>query len=225
MERSPQEETAGNTLAVSCSKEKNMQIEKTLQVTKRYACGKGESGRIRTQGWVPGVYYTAAGENIPVQAPVLPLEKMYEAVGQTTVFNLEIDDNGTKTIHPVLIWSIQNHPYKKRMLHVDYYGVDLDKEIKVEVPIDFVGTAKGVKLGGVLEKYHEVVRLRSKPLDMPKKLVVDVSDLDINMTINVSDLKLPENVSAVYDQNFAVVSVVVPAKEDGTAAEGEANPS
>ena len=202
-----------------------MSIEKTLQVSKRTESGKGPSGRLRAAGFVPGIYYTAQGENIPVQAPVLPLEKMVQAVGHTTVFNLEIDDNGTKTVHPVLIWNIQCHPYKKRYLHVDYYGVDLEKEVKVDVPLEFVGTSKGVKLGGVLETYRETVRLSSKPLDMPSKIVVDVTDLDINDSINIEDLKLPENVSAVFDQSFAIVSVLLPSSDEAAPAEGAAEPA
>ena len=156
-----------------------------------------------------------------VQAPSLPLEKIYESVGRTSVFNLEIDDQGQKTTYPVLIWQVQNHPYKKRFLHVDYYGVDLDKEVKVDVPVEFVGTAKGVKLGGVLEIYRESVRLSSKPLDMPNKLLVDISEMDINSTINVTDLKLPPNVKAVFEQSYAVVSVLLPSKEDEAGAEGQ----
>ncbi|MBO4314056.1 MAG: 50S ribosomal protein L25, partial [Desulfovibrio sp.] len=112
------------------------------------------------------------------------------------------------------------HPYKKRFLHVDYYGVDLEKPIKVEVPVEFTGTAKGVKLGGTLEMYREVVRLCAKPLDMPKKVVVDVTDMDINSSIMVADLKLPENVSAVFDQNFALVSVLLES-DDSDSTEGE----
>ena len=203
-----------------------MNIEKTLQVQKRDGHGKGASGRLRSRDMVPGVFYTASGENISVQAPTLPLEKLYEEVGRTTVFNLEIDDNGNKTTHPVLIWQMQRHPYKKRFMHIDFYGVDLQKEIKVDVPIEFVGVARGVKMGGVLETYRETVRLSSKPLEMPQKINVDISEMDINTTIDVENLQLPPNVKAVYDQNFAIVSVVLPTKDDGqdAADAGEAAP-
>ncbi|MBD5552979.1 MAG: 50S ribosomal protein L25, partial [Desulfovibrio sp.] len=85
--------------------------------------------------------------------------------------------------------------------------------IKVEVPIEFVGTAKGVKLGGVLETYRENVRLGAKPLAMPKKITVDVSNMNIGDVINVSELELPANVRAVYDQNYAVVGVMAKSKE------------
>ena len=200
-----------------------MSIEKTLNVQKRDAHGKGPAGRLRSKDLVPGICYTAKGENIMVQAPTLPLEKLYESVGHTTVFNLEIDNNGTKEVHPVLIWQVQRHPYKNCFLHIDYYGVDLDKEVKVDVPLEFVGVAKGTKLGGVMETYRENVRLSSKPMDMPQKVVVDVTDMNIGDTISVADLKLPENVSAVHDRNFAIVSVLAKSKDDaGEEGEGEA---
>lgn len=191
-----------------------MEIDKTLSVAKKDEHGKGPSGRLRAKGLVPGVFYGPSGENVMVQAPELPLEKIYEAVGHTTVFNLEIDDGEKKVIHPVLIWQAQRHPYKKRFLHIDYYGVDLHKEVKVEVPVEFTGVARGVKLGGVLETYRENVRLASKPLEMPKKITVDVSGMEIGDTVNVADLKLPENVHAVYDHNYAIVSVLAKSKED-----------
>ena len=98
----------------------------------------------------------------------------------------------------------------------------LTKEVKVDVPLEFVGTAKGVKLGGIQETYRESVRLESKPLDMPKKIVIDVSDMNIGDSINVADLQLPPNVSAVYDQNFAVVSILAKDKDEEAAdVEGE----
>lgn len=191
---------------------------KTLSVQKREGRGKGASGRLRAQSLVPGVYYAANGDNILVQTPSLPLEKMYEAAGLTTVFNLEIESADGKTTHPVLIWQVQRHPYKKQFLHIDYYGVDLNKEVKVDVPVEFVGTPKGVKLGGVLETYRENVHLGAKPLDMPQKITVDVSGMNIGDMLNISDLQLPPNVRAVYDHNYAVVGVLAKSQE---AEEGE----
>lgn len=196
-----------------------MEINKTLKVQKREGKGKGASGRLRRESLVPGIFYTSSGENVMVQAPALPLEKMYEDVGHTTVFNLEIESADGKTTHPVLIWQAQRHPYKNQFLHIDYYGVDLDKEIKVEVPIEFTGTARGVKLGGVLETYREEVRLGAKPLDMPKKITIDVTGMNIGDVINIEDVKLPENVRAVYDHNYAVAGVMARTQE---AAEEEA---
>ena len=121
-----------------------MAIEKTLCAQKREGAGKGVAHRLRAQSLVPGVFYNRKGENINVQVPSLPLEQLYFEIGNTTVFNLEIDDNGKKTTYPCFFWDVQKHPYKKRFTHIDYYGVDLDQEITVDVPVEFTGTAKGM---------------------------------------------------------------------------------
>ena len=181
---------------------------KTLSAQKRESLGKGPNRRLRCNDMVPGVYYTTDGANIPVQAPALPLDKIYSQVGRTNVFFLEIEDNGKKTTHPVFVWDAQRHPVKNVFTHVDFYGVYLDKDIKVEVPLEFVGTAKGVKLGGTLEAYRGHVTLLAKPQHMPRKIAVDISALELWQSIRVSGLVLPEGVRVVARSDFAVVAVV-----------------
>ena len=128
---------------------------------------------------MPGVYYTADGQNIPVQMPELPLVKMYEQVGRTNVFQIEVEDeNGAKTLHPVFVWDAQYSPVKSTFTHVDFLGVDLDKEIKVKVQVEYAGTPKGVKVGGKMETYRDEVVLAAKPTDMPRKLVLDVTGME-----------------------------------------------
>lgn len=189
---------------------------KTLSVQKRTTSGKGSNRRLRAENIVPGVYYAAEGVNVPVQMPALPLSKVYEQVGRTNVFNLEIDDNGTKTLHPVFVWDAQYHPVKSIFTHVDFFGVDLDKNIKVEVPVEFVGTSKGVKLGGMLETYRERITLQAKPQFMPRKVTVDVSNLDINQSVRITQVVLPEGVEAVYKTDFTVVAVLTNDKSEET---------
>ncbi len=192
-----------------------MSIEKVLNVQKREGLKKGYNRRLRTKNMIPGVFYTAKGDNVAVEMPALPLDKMYSEMGKTTVFTLEIDDNGTKTTHPVMIWEAKRHPYKNEFVHIDFYGVDLEKAVKVQVGIEFTGTSKGVKMGGKLETYRERVFLVGKPQDLPKKIVIDVTDMGLNSSIRVADLELPEGVKASYDQNFAIVSVISKVKEEG----------
>ncbi len=195
-----------------------MSIEKILNAQKRDGLGKGYNRRLRVQNMVPGVFYSAKGENVAVQLPALPLEKMYAEMGRTTVFTLEIEENGTTSTHPVMIWEAKRHPYKNEFVHIDFYGVDLEKPVKVLVNIEFIGVSKGVKLGGKLETYRERVYVIGKPQDLPKKIVIDVTDMGLNASLRVADLDLPEGVTASYDQNFAIVSVISKVKEE---AEGE----
>jgi len=192
---------------------------KTLSVQKREAFGKGNNRRLRAKDIIPGVFYAADGSNTAVQADLKGLEKMFGEVGRTTVFNLDI--SGEK--HPALFWAIDRDPCKGTFTHIDFYGVDLDRPIKVVVPLVFEGTAKGTKIGGVMETFREKVTLLAKPLDMPASVAVDVSGLDLNTSIQVADLKLPESVKAVYDLNYTIVSVMLPSADDSDAAEGAAS--
>lgn len=195
-----------------------MSERKTLSVQKRAESGKGPNRRLRGENIVPGVFYSAAGDNIPVQADAKALGKVYSEVGRTTVFDLAVSDGGKETVYPVLFWQIQRDPCKNTVTHVDFYGVDLDKPVKVTVPLVFTGVARGTKVGGTLETYREEVVLMAKPLDMPARITVDISDLDIGKTVQVADLALPEGVKASYDVNYAVVAVVS-ASADGAAGE------
>ena len=179
----------------------------TLTVQKRSSTGKGANRRLRAQGIIPAVFYTPSGENVPVQVAEAPLKKLFEAMGRTTVFNVEIDDAGKKSVHPALIWDIEYYPTKNRFQHVDFFGVDLKKEIKIRVPLVFSGTAKGTKLGGVIETFFEFVDVIGKPLDLPSKLTVDLTPLGLGEILRVADLAMPEGVRPATDGSQAIVLV------------------
>ncbi len=181
---------------------------KTLSVQKRDVTGKGFNRRLRTESIVPGVYYTPEGKNIMVQVATNPLNKIYGQVGRTNVFNLEIENDGKKETYPVFIWDAQYHPVKNSFTHIDFYGVDLNKDIKINVRLNFVGTSKGVKAGGKLEIYREEVTLLAKPEKMPRIVDVDISDYDINTGLRASSLMLPEGVSVVYKNDYSIFNVI-----------------
>ena len=187
---------------------------KTLSVKKRTGFGKGANRRLRAEALVPGVYYTADGQNIPVQMPELPLVKMYEQVGRTNVFQLELEDeNGAKTLHPVFVWDAQYSPVKSTFTHVDFLGVDLDKEVQIKVQVEYAGTPKGCKVGGSMETYRDEVVLAAKPADMPRKLVLDISGMEISQTLRVSNMPLPEGVRPVFKSDYTMVSVFMEGAE------------
>ncbi len=195
----------------------------TLTVQKRVSTGKGSNRRLRAAGIIPAVLYTAGGENVPVQVAEAPLLKIFTTLGRTSVFNVEVEDGSSKSAHPVLLWDIDFYPTKNRFMHVDFFGVDLEKELKVRVPLEFVGTANGTKIGGVLENFFEHLDVLCKPLSLPSKIVVDVTELELGQSLRVEDLKLPEGVSAAVAGNPTVVSVTSPeAEEAEEGAEAQA---
>lgn len=194
-----------------------MSQELKLAASVRTKIGKNANRKLRASGLIPGIFYSATGENKSVQISESALNKLYRETGRTTVFDLEIDDNGKKTSYPCLIWDVEYYPTKNRFQHIDFYGVDLNKELKVRIPLEFVGTAKGTKLGGKLEVYRENIFILSKPSTLPKKIVVDISDLDIGQGLRVLDLTMPEGVRPHYDVNFAILNVHLPGagKDEG----------
>ena len=180
----------------------------TFKVQARTDGGKGANRRLREGGVVPGVFYSTSGENIPVQVENTALQKLAETVGRTVIFNLEVEGCEKPISHESIIWSYQHHPYKKIPQHFDLLGVDPNKEIKLDVPLEYVGVAKGTKVGGRLEVYHKIMTIITKPADLPAKISIDVSDLDIGQDLRSGDIKLPEGVKRYSKANYAVVGVV-----------------
>jgi large subunit ribosomal protein L25 len=187
-----------------------MSTSLALAACVREKTGKNANRKLRAQGITPAVFYSAGGPSLPLQVNEAALRKLYENAGRSTVFALEIDDRGQKNHYSCLLWDTKFYPTKNRFQHVDFYGVDLDREIKVRVPLEFIGVAKGTKLGGKLETYREQIAILSRPATLPKKIVVDVSGLDVGQSLRVADLALPAGVRASYDINYVVITVTLP---------------
>ncbi len=185
-----------------------------LSAQARVKVGKNANRQLREQGIIPAIYYNTKGESRPIQVQEAALMKLYAVAGRTSLFDLEIEEDGKKTTFPCLIWDVEYYPTKYRFQHVDFYCVDLEKDLKIRVSLEFIGTSKGVKAGGKLETYRDQIEVLSKPGTLPKKIVVDISNLDINQGFRVADLAMPEGVRASYDDNFAIVNVNAPGSGD-----------
>jgi len=194
-----------------------------LSAEPREAKGSGAVRKLRAKDIVPGVFYTKE-ENIPVQVLAMPLWKTYSKAGMSQVFQLEIDKDGKKSKTPTMIKDIQFYPTKNKIMHVDFVGIDMNKKLKVEVPVDIQGEAKGIKDGGMLEVYRDFVEVECLPTDIPEQIVIDVTDLGVNESLHVQNVQLPEGVEAVnFDENYAILGVSVPSAmtAEEEADEGE----
>lgn len=185
-----------------------------LNVQERTELGKGPNRRLRAAGMVPGIYYDTKGANIPVKVAIVPLQKAYEALGSAQVFDLVLEKDGKTETMPALLWRVRNEPVKGFPEHVDFFGVDLDQEIKVAVHFELIGSSKGVKLGGVLELYRDSVEVICKPMAIPSSIEIDITDMDIMDSVHIEDIQFPEGVTPVFDENYAVVAVNAAREED-----------
>jgi len=179
----------------------------SLQLTPREERGKGPCARLRSNGLVPGVFYNSKGENISFSVENMALGKVFEKVRYSKMLELHIEVDGQVQKRNALFKKLVSHPVKRRYDHVDFIGIDLDKDVQVTVPVETVGRAKGVVLGGKLEILTERVMVRCLPTVIPDSIVVDITELNIGDRVFVDQLVLPEGVKAVFDRNYAVLAI------------------
>jgi large subunit ribosomal protein L25 len=172
------------------------QTRPKLTVSQREVFGSRATRRLRREGLVPGVVYGHGGEARPFQIPARELRTIL-GTGQN-LFDLELD--GSKAV-PVVIKEQQHHPVRGDVLHLDCLEVRLDEEIQAEVPIELEGAdqAPGVREGGVLEHVTREVTVEALPTEIPERLVADVSEMEINDTLQLSSVPVPDGVKLVAE--------------------------
>lgn len=192
-----------------------------IEVQTRQETGKGIARKLRKQAKVPGVLYGLGKE--PVALSVVPddLRKALKTShGLNTVLTLNFDQGSFKRMAMLKDW--QKEVLSAKLMHVDFVEVSLDRPVRVKVPIQIQGKAKGLIEGGILEFSRHEVTLECLPEKMPTHVDLDVTELGVGHSFHISDLKLPEGVKAVAAQNFTIVGVVGVAEEKVTAKPAEA---
>lgn len=178
--------------------------EITLNAVIRKNLGK-RAKSLRREGKVPGIYYGHGQSNIPVELGELSLQPLYRTTA-THVINLKLDDGST---HQCILRDVQFDPVTEKPLHFDLFGLNEHEELVLEVPVTIHGSAKGVKDGGILQHILHRVRVSCLPKYIPDHIEVNVETLEINKSIHVSDLAIP-NVKILENEHSAVVAVVPP---------------
>ena len=177
--------------------------------------GKGTSfvRRLRSENKVPAVLYHSG-----IEGTSLSVEKneLYKAL-KTGQFIFEI--NVADKDQFVLVKEVQYHPVTDEIIHVDFQQVKEDQKISLEVPLRTEGEAEGVKLGGILVQLLNVVTINCKPSNVPEALTIDVTELEMNSTLLVKDIELPDDVEMVTADDIAAVSVQEPKKEEEVVEE------
>lgn len=168
----------------------------TLKAAPRSDFGSRTSRRLRREGLVPGVVYSGGAESRAFQVAE---REVRNVLGEgAALFDLEIE--GGKAV-PVVVKEQQLHPVRGSLQHIDLQEVRLDEAIQAEVTIELEGTdsAPGVKGGGVLEHVTREVTVEALPTEIPDRIVADVSAMEINDTLQLSALVVPEGVTLVAD--------------------------
>jgi large subunit ribosomal protein L25 len=190
-------------------------IQQDMAASLRQDFGKGATRQLRKSGYVPAILYGGKREPVSLALETKTLTRdLLKFHGHNVVLSLDIEGDKSKKKHYVLIKDIQTDPITDAVLHVDFLEIELEKEIVMEVPILYTGTAKGVDLGGILNIMAHTVKIKGLPLDILDEITVDVTPLEVTSAgITCGDLLIPDNVTLEEELDRVCVSVVAPKAE------------
>jgi large subunit ribosomal protein L25 len=190
-----------------------------LEAKKRSIRGK-KNQTLRTTGLVPAVVYGRGVKSEPLEVDSKAMERAYHHAGGSKIVSLKVDEGKARN---VLIHDVQRGSARGELLHVDFYVVRMDEELKAEVPLHYVGESTAVyQLEGTLVKNLDVVEVECLPGDLPDSIEVDISVLDdFEKTITLAELKVATGVKIVAEDLTTLVAKVDPPRSDEEMAELE----
>ncbi len=179
---------------------------------------KNHARRVRREGLIPAVLYGAGQPSVAVTVdPKIITRILHSDSGHNSIFDLTIEGGVTGK---AMIVDWQNEPIKGHLLHIDLKRIAMDKKMQVSVPVQLVGIAAGVKNSGgiLLHALHEV-EIECLPGDIPSHIDVDVSNLEMNQSLHVSDLPHSDKIEYLVEEDAVVASVTYVKAEAEPAAE------
>ncbi len=204
-----------------------MELE-TIKVRTRVRTGKGGARQVRREGDVPSTLYGGEGGPVDLRIELRQISNLVHGEwGEHAIVHMEVEDK-PEASHSAILRDVQHHPVRGTITHADFLRIDLDTPIDTVVPVIPIGRAAGVIEGGILDHQLREIHVRCLPLDVPKAIEVDVTELELGQNLHVSDIVPPENVEFLTPARYAVVAVLqsrlTRTAEDtaaGAALEGE----
>lgn len=191
----------------------------SLTANTRTATGKGAARQARFKKQVPAVIYGHGRESQSLTVDALSLEQaLTDVEPASTVIQLTVDGKTVKT----LIREIQRHPVRPDIIHVDFYEIHADEQVKLKVPVHLVGSPDGVRNGGgVLDQVTREVEIDVLPENIPDRVELDVTALKIGDSLHVTDLSIP-NAHILTHGDLTIATVVPPRAEEVAVPAAEA---
>lgn len=186
----------------------------TLNAKLRQGRGKGKARTLRASGRIPAELYGAGIGNLSLSVDGHDFELMLrDPQSSRGLINLTVED-AEEIKKTVMIKEIQRDPVIHNLIHVDFHEVRMDKKIMATVPVVTTGICKGEEEGGLLQIIRRDLEIECLPMDIPEKIEIDITNLDIGESIHIEDIALSGNIEIPHDSNFTIVTVVSPRKEE-----------
>jgi len=183
-------------------------VSRKIIAEKREHRPKGLIKTLRKEGKLPAILY---GKDIPVMLSVSlkEVQNLLLSTSEHAVFTLQYEGSE----HEVLVKDYQIHPISRKYMHIDFQEIRPDTKIRTPIAIHLVGSAHGTRQGGILEHHLHELEIECLPRDIPERIEIDVSSLDVGEVIHINDLSLSDSIRVLSDGEQVVVLVSAPKKE------------
>ena len=199
-----------------------------LKATKRSTDTSGQINKLRMEGFIPAILYGGKKDNVNISLKKLHIEDIVKTeTFMSKVVALDIDGTSEKVIPREIAYD----PVSDEPIHIDFLRIAKGSKLILEIPVKFINSDKspGLKKGGVLNIVRRKVELKCPAENIPVEIIVDLNNIEINSSLKISSVKLPESVTpTITDRDFVIATIVAPTilvepeKVEETAAEGEA---
>ncbi|EMF0127486.1 50S ribosomal protein L25/general stress protein Ctc [Enterococcus hirae] len=187
----------------------------SLEVSKREVRPRSLRNKLRHEGKVPAIVYGYNVESTPIAIDGQIFSKLLRENGANTVITMTIDEKKVNT----LVHKVQTNTFTNHFEHVEFLSVNMSEETEVETEIVLVGEAAGVKAGGVLAQNLYTVIVSATPSNLPERIEVDVTNLNLGDAITVADLPENNDYKVVSDGEEQIAAVAAPTEEAETTDE------
>ena len=181
-----------------------------LKATKRESQSTGQVNKLRSDGFIPAILYGGKKDNLKISLKKLHLQNLIRTeTFMSKVFDLDIDGNPEKALPR----DISYDPISDEPIHIDFMRITKGSKLTLEIPVKFINSDKspGLKKGGVLNIVRRKVEMKCPAENIPDEIVVDLDNTEINTSLKISSVKLPENVlPTITDRDFVIATVVAP---------------
>lgn len=203
------------------NKEENLLELLKIKAKLRETTGNSPARALRRMGEVPAVIYGPGKDTVLLSVSNKDLEDILKKGNiKQALLNIEIQ-NGSSHARTAMIKELQTHPLSRKLLHVDFYEISMDRKIKVKIPVVTKGIAKGIDSGGMLQVIKREIEVLCLPVGIPESIEIDITKLDIGDSVHVKDLVLPQEVEFPDDVNYTVVTVLATKSEEKAVEEDD----
>jgi large subunit ribosomal protein L25 len=198
---------------------------KLLNAELRTETGKNSCNRLRVEGYIPAVVYSH-GKSDVIKIKEKEFSILFKGhISESVIFNLHVN-GAAESEMMAFVKDFQADPVTGRVLHLDLFKVTKGEKIKTHVPVELVGSPKGIKMGGILEHGERELYVHCRPGVLPEKITVDISELGVGESVHVSDIRINEEIEILTSGNSLIAAVERPrTAEEAPASEGEEAPS